>query len=230
MTRRRPRQHKRGQERPVRRQDLFDFLSSIGRPAALLKGGVGLGSMHRSDAELMARWQRGDGAAFATLVRRWQQPMARFLVHAVGRPDMVNDLVQEVFLRVHGAAGRYREEGTFSTWLYRIALNVARDAVRRRRREPLPLADSEPMAATPAPDEVCQRREAARLVAEAVAALPAALREVLVLRHYEGLGFEEIARLTGTPASTLKSRFAAALLRLRARLRELGYDEKDTNP
>jgi RNA polymerase sigma-70 factor (ECF subfamily) len=177
--------------------------------------------MHGSDAELMAQWQQGDGAAFAALVRRWQQPVARFLGHLVGHTELVNDLVQEVFLRVHDAADRYRETGAFSTWIYRIALNVARDAGRRRRREPLPLAGAEPPACTPAPETVCERHEVAEIVTRAVAELPEPLRLVLVLRHYEGMSFEEMARLTGTPASTLKSRFTAALDRLRRRLHRL---------
>jgi RNA polymerase sigma-70 factor (ECF subfamily) len=180
--------------------------------------------MHGSDAELMAQWQRGDEAAFAALVRRWQQPMARFLAHLVGRSELVNDLVQEVFLRIFDARYCYRETGTFSTWLYRIALNVARDAGRRRRREPLSLPTAEPPARSPPPERICEQQETAEIVARAVAELPEPLRLVLVLRHYEEMSFEEMARLTGTPASTLKSRFTAALDRLRRRLHRLGCD------
>jgi len=79
-------------------------------------------------------------------------------------------------------------------------------------------------------DAWCQQREGVQLVARAVAELPDALREVLVLHHYEGLNFEEIARLTQTPASTLKSRFATALGWLRARLQEWGWDPEETLP
>src|SRR5262245_33544001 len=91
-----------------------------------------------SDAELMRCWQRGDLAAFEVLVRRWQKPVARFLFHVAGsgspgRLNAVDDLCQETFLRMYQSGARYREQGTFSTWLYRIALNVARDAGRKRR-------------------------------------------------------------------------------------------------
>src|SRR6516225_1613443 len=89
-------------------------------------------SMGSDDAELIARWQRGEVAAFEGLVRRWQQPVARFIFRLVGRVEPVNDLCQEVFLRVYQAGGRYRERGRFSTWLYRVALNVVRDYARRR--------------------------------------------------------------------------------------------------
>ena len=193
--------------------------------------------MGRSDAELMRRWQRGDAAAFAALVERWQQPVARFLVRLVGHPDRAADLCQEVFLRVLRAAPRYRERGQFSTWLFQIALNAARDAGRRLRRAPDPLPDAEklpgglrPPLTEPAADEVCERRELARAVACAVAELPPHLREVLALRHDQGMSFEEMARVLGTPASTLKSRFAAALHRLRDRLHELGWSFEESAP
>jgi RNA polymerase sigma-70 factor (ECF subfamily) len=186
--------------------------------------------MDRSDAELFEHWRRGDATAFAALVRRWQQPMARFLAHLLGPTDLVQDLCQEVFLRVYHAQSRYREAGTFSTWLYRIALNVARDAGRRRKHQPVPLANGDLAEHAPSPEAVCVRRELAQLVARAVAELPEPLRLVLVLRHYQDMNFEDIARLTATPASTLKSRFAAALARLRDRLHQLGCDQEDLPP
>src|SRR5262249_18631264 len=113
---------------------------------------------------------------------------------------------------------------------YRIALNVARDACRRRRQELAPLQDHEPVDPHAPADALCQQREAVQLVARAVAELSEPLREVLVLHHYESLNFEAIARLTGTPASTLKSRFAVALGRLRDRLRQWGWDSEETQP
>jgi RNA polymerase sigma-70 factor (ECF subfamily) len=163
-------------------------------------------------------WRTGDPAAFESLVRRWQQPVARFLFHLVGRDELVADLCQEVFLRVYEQRFRYRETGAFEAWLYRIALNVARDALRRRRKEPLSMAGVEPCAASPSPDAVCEQSERGRLVARTVAELPEPLRVVVVLRHYEDMRFEQIARLLGEPASTIKSRFSAALEHLRRRL------------
>jgi RNA polymerase sigma-70 factor (ECF subfamily) len=185
--------------------------------------------MGLTDADLMRSWQQGDSLAFETLVRRWQQPMARLFSRLLGRTDQVPDLCQEVFLRVYHARWRYRESGSFSTWLYRIALNVAHDAGRRRHRDPAPLEGHEPADRLAPADALCQQQEAVRLVTQAVAELPQPLREVLVLHHYEGLKFEEIARLTGSPASTLKSRFAVALGRLRTRLQEWGWDPEETH-
>jgi RNA polymerase sigma-70 factor (ECF subfamily) len=160
-------------------------------------------------------------------VRRWQQPVARFLARLVGRPDLAEDLCQEVFLRVYLAGPRYRATGAFSTWLYRIALNLARDAGRRRRHQPQPLADSEPAGNAIAAEVFCVQRELTEVIAHAVAELPPPLREALVLRHYEGMSFEEMARLLEVPASTLKSRFAAALGRLRVRLQQLGWNHEE---
>ncbi len=177
--------------------------------------------MGSDDADLIRRWQHGDGSAFEELVRRWQQPVARFVQRLTGRADLVADLCQEVFLRVFQAAPRDRESGSFRTWLYRIALNVTRDAL-RRRRSLAPLDGVEPFDRAASGDAICEHRELAGLVEQAVAELPEPLRLVLTLRHDGGLSFEEIARLTETPASTVKSRFAAALARLRVRFRELG--------
>jgi RNA polymerase sigma-70 factor (ECF subfamily) len=184
--------------------------------------------MGQDDSELIRRWQRGDADAFEALVRRWQTPVARFLARLIPGEDRVADLCQEVFLRVHLARARYRADGAFSTWLYRIALNVGRDALRRARRPPLPLSECDHPAAEDTDLERCERQELADAVTTALAELPDALREVLVLRHYEGLNFEEIGRLLSVPASTLKSRFAAALTRLRVRLRHLGWSHEET--
>jgi RNA polymerase sigma-70 factor (ECF subfamily) len=183
--------------------------------------------MDSREADLIQRWQQGEVAAFEEIVRRWQQPISRFLFRLTGNTETASDLLQEVFLRVYQAAARYRENGAFERWLYRVALNVARDAARRRRPVPLPLANREISTRAGAADVICQQKELKHIVAQAMADLPEPLRLVLVLRHYEQLNFEEMARLLGTPPSTLKSRFAAALERLRHRLQELGWGPEE---
>jgi RNA polymerase sigma-70 factor, ECF subfamily len=186
--------------------------------------------MGTQDADWMERWRRGDGAAFEAIVERWRRPVARFLFRYTGRADLVQDLCQEVFLRVYQSGPRYRETGAFPGWLFRIALNVARDAGRRHRRDPAPLTEAEPVDPAASAETVCRRRELADVMARAAAELPETLRVVLALRHDEELSFEEIARLTGAPASTVKSRFAAALARLRTRLEQLGYGPEEITP
>ena len=182
------------------------------------------------DVERLGKWHSGDPAAFAALVRRWQQPVARYLSAMVGRDDLVPDLCQEVFLRVFLARSRYRETGAFSSWLYRIAMNVARDACRRKRWQPQSLPDHELNALTPlsrdaaadrlSPDE---RQELAQAISLGLAELPFHLRQVLVLRHYEGIPFKEMARMLGVPPSTLRSRFEVGMSRLRAFLKQRGW-------
>jgi RNA polymerase sigma-70 factor (ECF subfamily) len=180
-----------------------------------------------ADDELMERWQRGDESAFTALVRRWEQPIARFLFRSTGRTELTRDLCQEVFLRVLGARDRYRP-GAFAAWIYRIALNVARDAGRRRQNTAHPLAEIELYDPQASVETVCAGRELRERVASAVAELPEPLRVVLILHHDQGLTFDAISKITATPVSTLKSRFAAALVRLRDRLTQLGCAPEET--
>jgi len=186
--------------------------------------------MDSGESELIQRWQGGEAAAFEEIVRRWQQPIGRFLYRLTGSGEAARDLAQEVFLRVYRSGSRYRENGAFGRWIYRIALNVARDAARRSPPATLPLTTQEVTARTSPAEALCQQKEADQIVAQLVAELPEPLRSVLVLRHYEQMSFEEIARLSSTPASTLKSRFAAALQQLRTRLQALGLrpEENET--
>jgi RNA polymerase sigma-70 factor (ECF subfamily) len=184
--------------------------------------------MDQHDADMMRRWQEGDAGAFEELVRRWQQPVGRLVSRLAGNPDQAADLCQEVFVRLYMKAAGYRESGAFSSWLYQIALNVTRDAARRSRRAPLPLEEHDPPAAAASGEAACEYQELTRLVQEALADLPAPLREVLVLRHYQDMNFEQMARLLNTAASTLKSRFAVALTRLRGRLKQLGWSPEET--
>ena len=185
--------------------------------------------MGQTDVELMRSWRRGDPSAFEALVSRWQEPVGRFLARLAG-PAAAADLTQDTFLRLYQAGPRYREEGAFRTWLYRIALSAARDAGRRRRLSVVPLPAEELPAAPGPADADCGRRELAEAVAAALAELPPPQREAVVLRHYEELSFEDMARLLGVSASTLKSRFAAALLRLQERLREWGFAPEESAP
>ena len=204
----------------------FGFSSSIRGGAAFhfrKAGGAGMG---QADTDLIRRWQAGEAAAFEAVARRWQAPLARFLSR-LAPADQVPDLVQEVLLRLHRAGPTYRENGHFSTWLFQIALNVARDAGRRQAHAAQALPAEEPAATGASAEQRCEARELGELVARAVAELPAPLREVLALRHDRDMNFEEMSRLVGIPASTLKSRFSAALRQLRARLAEWGVSPEE---
>jgi RNA polymerase sigma-70 factor, ECF subfamily len=212
------------------------LISSIGPVAASkdaepngdgMLGDRELGEQDDRELDWLRRWRQGDPLAFESLVRRWQEPVARLLARLVTTPDAVPDLCQEVFLRVYQARGSFRGDAAVSTWIYRIAVNLARDAGRRHRLGTVSLNGQEPSDDRQNLATHCEISETAGLVARAIAELPESLREALVLRHYEQLSFEEMSRITGTHASTLKSRFSAALLRLRARLVELGLGPED---
>ena len=185
--------------------------------------------MNQSDHELMRRIRRGDDAAFETLVCRWQRPVCRVLARYAGPNGEVEDMSQEVFLRVYGARDRYRGSGAFSTWLFRIVLNVARSAHRRRRKRGQPLDAEQPASSAATAQQAVERQERGRTVEEAVAALPPRLREVLVLKQFAELTFAEVAQVTGLPASTVKSRVRAALDRLRIELKRRGIHEQEPN-
>lgn len=183
--------------------------------------------MSQHDHELMRRCREGDWSALAELVDRWNDRVGRVLARLASSPADVDDMRQDVFLRVFMARRRYRPKAAFSTWLYRIVLNVARDAARRRRTEPM--GDHEPVDQNEMAEDLAQQREVYEQVAKALEALPAPLREPLVLKHYSDLTFAQIAEVTGLPVSTIKSRVGAALLRLRRALDRQGISHEELN-
>jgi RNA polymerase sigma-70 factor (ECF subfamily) len=179
-----------------------------------------------SDHDLMCRCRQGDTEAFCDLFVRWRPRLGRLLSRWTNRPTEAEDLCQEVFLRVYRAREGYRADGAFSTWLYRIALNVVRDDARRRRVTWQALSTQRPPAAVVEPNQA-GRDELQRAVTDALATLADPLREVLLLRQFGELTFAEIADVTGLPASTVKSRVWSALEKLRGELRRRGIDETD---
>jgi len=180
------------------------------------------------DGERMRRWSAGDRSAFEEIVRAWEKLVGRFLIRLTRNPELAGDLTQEVFLRVYLKGGRYTHGGTFKTWLYQIALNLARDAARKQARRPhQSLPSVEPSAGD---DRGFEERQQAEVVTAALAELPDTLREVVVLRHYEDLSFEAMARLLGVPATTLKSRFAVAMKKLEEVLVPKLSERRDVSP
>jgi len=184
----------------------------------------------------MQRCREGDPAAFDALVRRWERPVARILASvggsSLGAAFDVEDLSQEVFLRVFNARNRYYNGSAFSTWLYRIAVNVARDANRRNRTRQRTLESHRPDQSV-IPDEaagIVGRQEIENEVAAAVQSLPEKMRESLMLKQFGEMTFAEVAQILDVPTSTVKSRVHAALLRLRAELQRRGVDQAELKP
>lgn len=186
--------------------------------------------MTHSDHELMLRYQRGDESAFAILVDRWQPPLLRLVCRLNGFPQSeAEDALQEVFLRVARAAAGYQANWAFSTWVYTIALNAARDMLRKQRPATAD-AELEPETTEPTPPQRASRAEAVAIMREALMALKAEHREPLVLKHFSGLTFQQIAAVLQTPESTVKSRTAAALHQLRRELKNRGISPEDFLP
>lgn len=177
------------------------------------------------DLALVRRCRAGDQAAWSELLARHTRRVFGLAYRFVGRVDEAEDLTQEAFVRVYQGLPRYREEeGAFTAWLTAVARNVAVDHYRRRREERMQRqVDPEVLAVLPAPGETplrrLEREERESLVHRAVRALPADLREPLVLCDLRGLPYEEIAGLLGIPLGTVKSRINRGRLELARRLR-----------
>jgi RNA polymerase sigma-70 factor (ECF subfamily) len=164
-----------------------------------------------TDEALVGQVARGDQQALAELLRRWQRPLAHFLHRRTGGRD-VDDLYQEVWMRVVRAAERFDGERRFSTWLFHIAVNLCRDW---HRRQP-----AEPDARDP-PGEVrpADRSDAGIDVERLLARLPEAQREVVALRYLHDLSEDEVATILDIPRGTVKSRLHHAIARLNALVR-----------
>lgn len=179
---------------------------------------------------LIERAKRADATAFDELVEVFAPRLYGFLYRLTGRPEDADDLVQEVFLRVVQRIGDYQHDGRFEAWIFRIATNLARDRIRRMRRTLAPLSGDLPsdessgggttwdhladISAAP-PDAPLELSDDVDRLQRALARLPAAEREVIMLRHFSDMTFAEIARAMGTPLGTALARSHRALTKLR---------------
>jgi RNA polymerase sigma-70 factor (ECF subfamily) len=161
-----------------------------------------------ADEELVRAVAGGDGNALGELCRRWERRLFAFLARHTGGRD-VEDLYQETWLRVVRAAPRFDPRRRFSTWLFQIALNLARDWHRRAPPEPV-----ERGAGDPGGGDATARVDAALDATRLLAALPEPQREVVVLRYYHDLAEDEVAEILGCPRGTVKSRLHHAMARL----------------
>lgn len=178
-----------------------------------------------TDEQAMARVGAQDDAhAFAQLMRRWEAPIQRLCTRMLGDPHRGEDVAQETFARLFARRKDYQPTGRFSTFLWRIALNLCYDELRRiKRRSESPFEQDEVyedhetpsfQVLAPSPAALLLERERGELVRHAVLQLSECYRSVIVLRHYEHLKFREIAEVLGIPEGTVKSRMAEALTQL----------------
>jgi len=174
------------------------------------------------DSEVVAQFLAGEKLAFDELVERYQTRLLNFVYRTTGDRERAEDLVQETFIRVYRHLHRFDQTKKFSTWIYTIASNLAKNELRNRSRNPLVLfqaikknwdADQRPLEwedNTYRPDDLFRKRHLRRMVESVVSELPEHHRTVFVLREMEGKTYEEIADITGCNLGTVKSRLNRA--------------------
>jgi RNA polymerase sigma-70 factor (ECF subfamily) len=188
-----------------------------------------------TDEVLMMRFQGGDRAAFATLVKKHKTPIYNFVMRLVRSPSAAEDLAQDVFVKVVQSAADFKHESKFSTWVYSIARNLCIDHLRKMSHRQHPSLDQARGDAPDGPtllDRTPDRHPSASVeravigselgvrIARCVEGLPEEQREVFLLREVANLPFKDIAGITGVPENTVKSRMRYALERLQENLAE----------
>jgi len=173
-----------------------------------------------TDAQLVRRVQKGDKGAFDLLVLKYQHKIVNLVMRYVRDPDLALDITQEAFIKAYRALPRFRGDSAFYTWLYRIAVNTAKNHLASVRRRPmdveLDLQDPEQfdlhakLKETDTPEGVTMSQELHATVEKAIEALPEDLRTAIVLRELDGMSYEEIAQTMDCPVGTVRSRIFRA--------------------
>jgi len=172
------------------------------------------------DDVLVARVQRGDRRAYDALVLRYQQRLMKLIMRYVHDPVEAQDVAQEAFIKAYRALPAFRGDSAFYTWLYRIAINTAKNHLAAVQRRPLSLDEDSKGSESPefgnrlrddaSPERLALRDELGDTVVAAIGALPDELRNAIMLREIEGLSYEEIARAMDCPVGTVRSRIFRA--------------------
>jgi len=189
-------------------------------------------SADASDLSLVRRVQRGDKGAFDALVLKYQHKLVKLVMRYVRNPAEAEDIAQEAFIKAYRALPQFRGDSAFYTWLYRIAINTAKNAVVSRDRSPIEYNldrnssdesyDMQGRMKDPeTPEGLVLTDEIRTTVNAAIDALPEDLRTAIVLRELEGLSYEEIATAMDCPVGTVRSRIFRAREAIDKRLREV---------
>jgi RNA polymerase sigma-70 factor (ECF subfamily) len=178
-----------------------------------------------SDLSLVRRVQRGDKGAFDALVLKYQHKVVKLVMRYVRNPVEAEDVAQEAFIKAYRALPQFRGDSAFYTWLYRIAINTAKNALVSRDRSPIDF-DLDLQNPDESYDMHARLKDSATpeiraIVDSAIAALPEDLRTAIVLRELEGLSYEEIAATMECPVGTVRSRIFRAREAIDRRLREV---------
>lgn len=195
-------------------------LDKLGKSAAEVSCETAVSFESLSDHELIEATRAGESRAFAEIVRRYQNPLTNYLYRMLNDYEEAVDLAQESFVRVYFAIERYHSDYAFSTYIYRIATNLAISEIRRRKRRRLfsltGLFQTEgneekqfqPMDEKPLPEDDLLGVEQRKVIETAIAALPEKYRAAIVLREIEGKSYEEVAEVLGLGLGTTKSRIS----------------------
>ncbi|RZV35225.1 MAG: RNA polymerase sigma factor RpoE [Chromatiales bacterium] len=177
-------------------------------------------SNQSSDKKLVKRVQKGDKGAFDLLVLKYQHKIVNLVMRYVRDPELALDITQEAFIKAYRALPRFRGDSAFYTWMYRIAVNTAKNHLAAQRRRPmdveLDLQDPEQydlhakLKETDTPEGVSLSNELKETVERAIAGLPEDLRTAIILRELEGMSYEEIAQTMECPVGTVRSRIFRA--------------------
>ncbi len=177
-------------------------------------------SNQASDKKLVERVQKGDKGAFDLLVLKYQHKIVNLIMRYVRDPELALDIAQEAFIKAYRALPRFRGDSAFYTWMYRIAVNTAKNHLAAQRRRPmdveLDMQDPEQydlhakLKETDTPEGVALGDELKEIVERAIAALPEDLRTAIILRELEGMSYEEIAQTMECPVGTVRSRIFRA--------------------
>lgn len=172
-----------------------------------------------TDDELVARALEGEVECFETIVERYQGRLVSFLTRMLGDRELAHDLVQETFIKVYDALDRFDPKYKFSTWIFRIAHNLGIDEIRKRRVTLLSLQRTDGYDETyewdlpsddPSPYRDVRNVERGKAIRAAVADLPWDYRELILLRHYAALSYQEIASVKDMPLGTVKNKLFRA--------------------
>lgn len=173
--------------------------------------------MSNNEKLLLERSKAGDVEAFEKLIEIYQKKIFNLAYRIVGNFDDAGDLTQEALIRIFKSIANFKEQSSFSTWVYRITTNVCLDEIRKKKNrrmlsldEEIHVEDGEMkrqiMSDDPLPDEVAEREELRSIVSSAIDSLPEEQRIMITLRDIQGLSYDEIAEVLNCPAGTVKSR------------------------
>lgn len=184
------------------------------------------------DYELVLRVQQGDKLAYNLLVSKYHRRLGRLLTRLLRNQEDIEDVIQESFIKAYRAIGNFRGESAFYTWIYRIAINTAKNLLVTQSRRPSTVQeqtdndnetfeDNSALSNIDTPESLLQTRQIGEAVNQAMAALPDDLRDAIVMREIDGLSYEEIAAAMGCPIGTVRSRIFRAREAISARIKPL---------